>query len=650
MIWKLIGKYYGKKRNFKQAAKFLHKGRRSLTTVSEIGMLAESLHNIGQSDKSLSYLGDMIAKYPRSSHLHERRAHILREMHREEEAIADLDIAIKLNQGRYINWYTRGLAYKDLGKYEEAVRDLKESIAREGPSTVISTYFELAMAYFQSGQYEEAVDYFEKTIRTTRAIPSYFYMLSRSLEELDRTQEAIDILTEGVSMLDYYESMPDKGYAHFAQTTNYSFGAFKTFQRMLAPTYSFRGSLSQLYIRIGNYERAEETMNQAIRLYPGESELYLRRGDFFLDLKQWEQASADYGKVIQLDSSNMKGHYQLAKVYRQMDDEENAMHIFRRLYEQKVTPATCYWLADSYFRMGQTDEALSINKRLLEIEDDDALNYMQQGEILLKLNRYHEAEQAFGKAVELNDHAEARNRKSYALYLQDKYEDAIMELQESEANDAEAVKDPFHHLALGHNYKAMGEWEFAVMSYSKAIGLYLDNKICYEYRAECYLELKQFEAAIADCSKAISMSPDSFKLYQMRGYAYYCMEDYGLARKDVLTNIALEPKSPLGYYHLGMIDYAERDYEEALNHFKRTVELDRTHANSYIYQAYIYFNRYDIDDCAQCIVQWAMTRFAEMPLDYKRTAIESLEGFDETALTEALDKLNSMYGETAYLS
>lgn len=650
MIWKLLGKHYGNKRDFKRAAKYLYKAKGSLTSVEEIQMLAESLHNIGESDKAIAYLSEMIAQYPDSSSLYERRAHILREMYREEESVADLDKAIQIDDSNYIVWYTRALAYKDLGKYEEAIRDFKESIQREDESTVVSTYYELGMAYYQNGQYREASENFRKTIHTPQAVPTYFYMLSKSLDAQGQTEEAIQILLEGIPMIDYYESQPDKGYGHFASISNYSYGAFKTFRRILAPTYSFRAVLFEFYRKLGDEEQAMDMINQAIGLFPGESDLYLMRGNLNLQQRMSERALEDYKEVIRLEPTLIKGYYQIAMAYRQMDREEEALNTFLELHRKEPSPVACYWLADSYYRLDRAEEALRINEQLLEMEDDDPLNYMQLGEIMIKLHRFREAEQAFGQAIEQNDHAEARYRKSFALYMQGKFEEAMAELQESEKLDPDKTQNPSYHMALGQIYKAMGDWQFAVDAYSKSIELDSEYLPSLQYRAECYLELSDFYAAVTDCSKAIRIHAEEIKLYQMRSYAYYRLQNYSLARKDIFKIIQLEPESASGYGQLGKVYYEERDYEEALTYLKKAVELDPTYASSYLYQAYIYFNRYDIDECVECIVRWALNEHAHTTLLDKRNAIEALEGFDVQTLKEALTRINEVYGEAIYLS
>jgi tetratricopeptide (TPR) repeat protein len=646
MFWKLIGRYYAKKKNYEKAARYLLRGKKSIHSISDYALLAESLHNIGKPDEAISLLNDVLNKHPQSSHIYERRAHILRELYREEEAIQDLNEAIRLDSDNFLNWYTRGLAYKDIGKYEEAIHDLKEAIKREDPSTVISTHYELAMAYYDYGQYEEAVEFFKKTIDTPNAIPSYFYMLAIALDELSRTDEAIDCLLKGKEMLDKYEAAPDRGYSLFVKTTYYSYGAFKTFERMLAPTFSLRKILSGMYAELGEYENAIEMINEALGMYSDTPELILTRGKLYAAWGHFEEALVDFERVIQLDPDNYSGYFEQAAVIRILGEEEREIAVLEGLYQKDpVSPTVCYRLADVYFYYNQFEKALEINEELLKIEDDDYLNYLQSGEILLQMDRTADSESAFKKAIALYDHAEARNRLSYVLYLNGKYEESLENLFEASRMDPSFLELASYYNGLGHNYRAIYQIGLAIDQYSKAFEFEPDNLNYIRYRAECYLDLKEYHHAIMDCTYAIALAPEDYTLYDLRGKAYYSLREYEKARTDGEKYIQLNPDSPYGHFILGIIDYETMEMNKALRRFERTLELDAKHSPSYLYKAYIYYQKFDYDECIESIVNWALFSHKDSNLSELEEVVRSLENFDEYVLDNAIARINHFYGD-----
>ncbi|WP_235439772.1 tetratricopeptide repeat protein [Paenibacillus sp. DMB20] len=209
-MWLKLGSRYRKKQDLEKALRYMTKGRKAIVSLNDQIDYAELLHHAGQSEEAIAYLGQVIEQKG-AARAYERRAHILRDLDREEEAILDLNEAIAINSDHYLTWYTRGIAYKDLGKYDEAVRDLKESIRREDQDTVISTYYELGMTYYENGNPAEAVQCFRESIKIPeRTIPMYYFMLARCLDMTDQVQEALTALLQGVELADRYEAEPDQ--------------------------------------------------------------------------------------------------------------------------------------------------------------------------------------------------------------------------------------------------------------------------------------------------------------------------------------------------------------------------------------------------------------------------------------------------------
>lgn len=646
-----IGKFYLQRRKLAKAAAFFRKGRRAIGTLNDQLAFAELLHNTGQPEDALAYLGEVI-KQNNSSRAYERRAHILRELFREEEAIADLDEAIRMNDGNYINWYTRGLAYKDLGKFDEAIRDLKESIQREGEGTVVSTYYELAMAYFENSRFDEAAEYFRKCFAYERqAVPVYSLRLAQSLGELGSYSEAIEILLGGIALLDQYEAQPDQGYGLFAERTNYSYGAFKTFQRHIAPTYSFRLTLYEMYMKIDQHDKAEDALSDAIAKYPEASVLYFHRGLLRKREGKLPLAHSDFAQARRLEPDDYRAYFEQAKCYRQEGEEEEAFALLTEFYQRNPDSSlACYWLADSHYRLGNYKEALKLNAKLLELEDDDHLNFIQQAEIRLELDDYPGAEQAYSQAIALHDQAETHKSRGYAMYMQSKYEEALLELQTAAHLDPSILNDPAYFASLGNTYKAMNDWEFAIGEFTKALELDPLNARLFEYRANCYMGLRQYHSALLDCTQGLSADSSYSALYYLRSVAHCLLSDYGSAVPDALEFIEHHPGNPHACFHLGKIYYELGDEQAAIDAFDEVHRLDRAHAESYLFKAHVHYNRFDYAECVECIVNWSMNLGMESPFQDRVSAILALEGLDESLLRQAADKLKEMYGSSLYLS
>lgn len=650
-IWLRIGKNYRKKRDWAQALKYFRRGEDALTGFEDKLQYAELLHYNGHSDEAVAYLGKVI-ETSGSSRAYERRAHILRELGREAEALEDLDAAIELNTDNYITWYTRGIANKDLQRYDEAIHDLKESIKREDESTVISTYYELGMVYYESGNPAEAVKYFRMSVsRPDRAIPMYYYRLGISLDLIDEVQEAIDVLQEGIQLADRYEAADDGGYDLFLKSSNYSHGAFITFQRQMEEVHFFRPTMADLYMQLGDFVQAEKYITEAIEKYPDSHELYLKRAAIHAKAGKNDKAEADLEHMIEVAPDDYRGYFELARIYREDAQEDRAFELISRLYRRLPEhPLACYWMADSYYRLGRNEEALAMNNKLLELEDDDAPNYVQRANIGIELYDLSLAEAALRRAIELQNDSEIHNKLSYVLYLQGRNEEALIELQEAAKLDEAFADHPTFLTGSGHIYKEMKLWDLAIDAYSRAIQIVPSNPKFYEFRAVCFIETEQLDRALADCAKGLEIDPEFGSLYSLRSGIYYSMMDYVRAKEDTMKFLELAPGHPGALYRLGQIYFKDNDEDAALHAFNQVLEMLPDHAESYLYKAYIYYNQFEMEDTVQAIVNWSLHLDKEMPPAHKVQAIEGLEGFEEDILNRAVERLTGMYGNQLYLS
>ena len=94
-------------------------------------------------------------------------------MNRFDEAIKDLDLAIRLDPSCATAYQNRGAAYNGLGQYERAIRDLSEAI-RLDPENA-GAYTNRGLAHFAIGEYDEAIaDLSESIQRAPRnAVPCF---------------------------------------------------------------------------------------------------------------------------------------------------------------------------------------------------------------------------------------------------------------------------------------------------------------------------------------------------------------------------------------------------------------------------------------------------------------------------------------------
>ncbi|MFI2858231.1 tetratricopeptide repeat protein [Paenibacillus sp. JSM ZJ436] len=653
-LWLRLAQRALKNRDRERALAYMDKGKDSISTLQDQIAYVNLLHGAGRSQEGLTLLGQIIDQKGASA-AYERRAHLLRELGRGEEAITDLDEAIMLNKDNYLNWYTRGVLNRDLGKYEEAIRDLKQSISREGPESIISTYYELGMTYVESGDPAAATRWFQQSIqRPERSIPMYYFMLARCLCHEGKPEEAKQVLLQGVELADRYEAQADEGYALFDEATNYSRGAFLTFQRQMKESFSFRLLLADTNLQLGDIDGGLQAIAEGLARYPGEVELYLKRAMLLSAAGRADEAKENLRLAVHQEPDDLRAYAELLRLLREEEGEageEAALELLTVLMKrQPRTPIVCYWAADSLYRLGRYEHALDMNSRLLEVEPDDPANYIQRADIYIEMGSLPSAEEAMQQAVKLENSPEIHNKLSYIQYLQGHNEDALLSLQQTAELDPEYEQHPAYQSASGHIYKEMGMWDLAVQAYSRAIRAEPRQVKLYEFRAGCFLETGQLEQAAADCTRGLELDGDAAELYSLRSSVYYAMKDYPAAAQDMQQYLHFYPEHPGAYYRLGQMLYKNREEEAALAAFDRVLSLIPEHADCYLYKAHIYFGQLEPEAALQHIVSWGLFYDKGAPVGERVNAIRSLEGFTEEILEEAAERLRGMYGQSQYLS
>jgi tetratricopeptide (TPR) repeat protein len=87
---------------------------------------------------------------------HGRKGYELLEQQRYEEAITELNEAMRYDDRNHLYYYNRAVCYLDLGKYDEAISDFQNCIQRK--RNYPEVYKALANAYYHHAKYDEALD------------------------------------------------------------------------------------------------------------------------------------------------------------------------------------------------------------------------------------------------------------------------------------------------------------------------------------------------------------------------------------------------------------------------------------------------------------------------------------------------------------
>jgi tetratricopeptide (TPR) repeat protein len=229
----------------------------------------------------------------------------------------------------------------------------------------------------------------------------------------------------------------------------------------------------------GEFDKATDDLDEAIRLKPEYGSAYIHRGLVLVKKNDPRRAIIDFTTAITLDQR----HAHLA-----LNDRAN-----------------------TYDLMGEYDRAIEDYGRAIQLKPNDAALYRNRAKVLYKIADYDGAIADDTRAIGLNpDFGEAYANRGVAYLAEGKTELAIEDF-------GAAIKlNPFDATAYGNRgaaYAAAGEFDRSVADFSTAIRLQPNLTVFHIKRAQAELYAAQPDAATTDLLAALKLDPaDSYAM------------------------------------------------------------------------------------------------------------------------------------------
>jgi tetratricopeptide (TPR) repeat protein len=234
-----------------------------------------------------------------------------------------------------IEYFNRGVAKAELGKYEEAIKDYDRAI-EEDPDFAV-TYCNRGIAKAELGKYEEAIQDFDIAIEKDPNYAKVYCNRGTAKSYLKKYEEAIEDYDRAIEKdPNFASAYNNRGNAksdlkaYKGAIEDYNIAIEKDPDYTLA--YNGRGNAKS---ELEKYEKAIKDYDMAIKKDPDFAMAYYNRGLAKLYLKEYEEALEDYNTAIEKDPD-----YALAYYNRGL-----AKFILEQYSEAQTDCLTCLYLS-----------------------------------------------------------------------------------------------------------------------------------------------------------------------------------------------------------------------------------------------------------------------------------------------------------------
>lgn len=289
-------------------------------------------------------------------------------------------------------------------------------------------------------------------------------------------------------------------------------------------------------------EQADELrkLNDRIIDDPEDAEAYEARGRIFCNAKDFDNAIADFTKVIELGRGSDTTYWYRGYSYVELGRQEEGFQDYCKSLEFEEHGEVHYNLALIYDERREYEKALDELNQAVALGPDDSPNHTVRARVFYTLRQYEQAVSDGLQSIELG----APTKNTY-LTLGDAYRE-LKEFDKAIESYNKVLKlDSKNSTAMnkrGVAFERMGQDKQALTEYRRAAKMDPSEPAYHANEAEMLRRAGRFKEAVTSCNRALKANPKYRRAYWIRAKAYEGQGQTAKAERDRETYKAMEEK------------------------------------------------------------------------------------------------------------
>ena len=565
--------------------------------LKKTGRLEEKVEQLARSIKS--------GQYDEKKSL--ELAETYRKLNRYSQSIVFYRKVIDSNPRSFEAHYGLGITLKLLGKYDDALEEMKKASEIRISPEVYRVFGEI---YFNKGVIDLAIKSFEESIRLDPSSAEGHFLLGFALGEKGKTDESLESVKKAIelnpALAQFEPNLPidikkHKGHWEFLKE---QLGVPK----ITESEYQVHYNLGMTYRHKGLFDEAKREFDECLRLQGDNPDLNTALGEVCIYLNRLDDAIRYLQYALDSDFDSIRCGNALGVAHCLKNELDEAVELFHKVLsmQEDFAPAfnnigVCQFHRGSieesheWFRKamerGNSDGRFNLGMYYLKrgnhenalklFSDDTADDYFGKGLVYVELTQYDEAMDFFNKTLSIvPNHAGAHYNIGFILTKLGKYTQGLDYIRKGIESEANYEQEKFR-LSLGPELAGFGPYYTVRLSKDAEVetkkqevqGVEMQSVIQYFTNAENYLRQQEFESALNMVEQALTRAPDWTEAVILKAKILY---DIGNT-DDALNFLSryvnkcpqdIEAKAEQGrmLYKIGRLTEAKDVYEELLKY------------------------------------------------------------------------------------
>jgi tetratricopeptide (TPR) repeat protein len=463
-----------------------------------------------------------------------------------DDAIELLNEGLKIDPKRSDFYAARGESYFTVGKTDKALEDFKRLVLLD-PSP--RSYVFMGLCYRHLGKYDEAKRYLKQSLSgDSRNVPALFNLGFIARKEGDHAQ-AEQYLQRAVGLdHDYPEAVFE---------------------------------LASLRMDQKKYAEAIPLLQHFTQASPSSAQGYYKLAISERNLHQAEAAERDMNSFKTLSKSPQPAPFPLQHFFdylerrgtltEQQQNETDVRQLEAEVQQHPDRPRSLYALAESLLKLGRTNDAMQILRRLDTVSAGDFRTELNEGVLLGRFHLFADSIRYFQASLKLNPSSdEAQYNLAEAQFENGNYDEALNSLLHVSAG---GQKESSYLGLLGDVFVRLGRYQEASRSLQQAIEIAPDNDQYYASLALVQLRARDLAEADRTVQRGLARIPDSGVMYWTAGIVRVVQGREREAENLLKKASQLDPSRESMAATLGIFYYEEGRLSDAREVLRRCMEM-----------------------------------------------------------------------------